>query len=129
MLKSESIDSALAPSPTGKLFGQPLLSLSPDGSIPRPVLAMLENLLHEGIWLKGIFRVNPKASAVRELREKLDSGETVDYSQVTAHVTASLLKEFLRKLPDCVLLSEKFNAWMSLLDETNESRKLSKAKQ
>lgn len=53
---------------------------------------MLQHLFHEGLYCKGLFRQTPKASTVRELRDRLDAGENVNFLVVSPYATASVLK-------------------------------------
>lgn len=39
---------------------------------------------------------------VRQVRERLDSALTVDFSDVPILAVGSILKEFLRSLPECL---------------------------
>ncbi len=36
----------------------------------------------------------------------------MDWSKISVFVTAALLKDFLRSLPDCLLQSDNYNSWM-----------------
>lgn len=75
---------------------------------------MLVQILKEGPSTVGIFRRSPNARAMRELREKLDQNEVVDFTECSVFVTAALLKDFLRSLPDCLLMCEHYNTWNQL---------------
>ena len=68
----------------------------------------LTNYLSETV---GIFRRGPNVRMMRDLRERLDDGEHVDWSEISVFVTAALLKDLLRSLPDCMLLCEDYTAW------------------
>ena len=57
---------------------------------------MLLQLLEDGPATVGIFRRSPNARAMRELRNKLDEGEEVDFKECSVFVTAALIKDFLR---------------------------------
>ena len=48
---------------------------------------------------------------MRDLRERLDEGENIDWGEISVFVTAALLKDLLRSLPDCLLLCEDYTAW------------------
>ena len=60
---------------------------------------MLNHIIKEGPTTVGIFRRSPNARAMRELREKLDNEEVVDFVECSVFVTAALLKDFLRYTP------------------------------
>lgn len=110
----------------------------------------MRHLLVDGLYCKGIFRQTPKASTVRELRERLDSGETIEFGKISPYVSASVLKvkslsfslrlsvhlnpsvvlqEFFRSLPDCLLSSDKFQTWLQLAELDDYPVKIAKTKQ
>ena len=37
--------------------------------------------------------------------------QTVDWCEISVFVTAALVKDFLRSLPDCLLQCDKYSAW------------------
>ena len=57
---------------------------------------VLLQLLEDGPTTVGIFRRSPNARAMRELRNKLDEDEIIDFKECSVFVTAALLKDFLR---------------------------------
>ena len=101
-------------SQVGRLFGRPLAELcGGDGrtELPPAVGSMLIQLHQKGPETVGIFRRGPNVRMMRDLRERLDEGEEVDWTEISVFVTAALLKDLLRSLPDCMLLSEDYSAW------------------
>jgi len=101
--------------PLGKLFGRSLEELcllqGDTVVLPHPVQRMLVQLDEKGPTTVGIFRRGPNVRAMRDLREKLDQGEDVLWEEISVFVTAALLKDFLRSLPDCVLQCELYSCW------------------
>lgn len=49
---------------------------------------------------EGLFRVNGNVRAVETLKQRLDGGEHVDLSDSDSCTVASLIKQFLRDLPE-----------------------------
>lgn len=49
---------------------------------------------------EGLFRVNGNVRAVGTLKQRLESGEHVDLSESDSCAVASLVKQFLRDLPE-----------------------------
>ena len=119
----------------GKLFGRKLEELfnplQDVVNMPQPIKKMLSELEEKGPNTLGIFRRGPNVRAMREVREQLDEfdpsaapvdGESgvdignsckqVDWSTISVFVTAALLKDFLRSLPDCLLQSDNYNSWI-----------------
>ncbi|XP_068200560.1 LOW QUALITY PROTEIN: uncharacterized protein [Palaemon carinicauda] len=115
--KGDSLDGGVN-NCTGVLYGRSLTKLvEPDNTLPKPVMDMLTQLFLKGPFTVGIFRKSANARLVRELREKLDSGDVegaVDLDNVQITVVAALLKEFLRSMPDCLLVSDLYEEWLEL---------------
>lgn len=89
---------------------------------------MLQQVFAKGPFTQGIFRKSANARLVRELRDKLDNGEEVAWEHVPVLVTAALLKDFLRSLPDPLLTSNLYPQWKSALDTPNTHHKLLRLK-
>lgn len=89
---------------------------------------MLQQLFSKGPFTQGIFRKSANARLVRELRDKLDSGEDVAWEHVPVMVTAALIKEFLRSLHDPLLCGALYPQWKSALDTPNAHHKLIRIK-
>uniref|UniRef100_A0A673NFW9 Rho-GAP domain-containing protein n=1 Tax=Sinocyclocheilus rhinocerous TaxID=307959 RepID=A0A673NFW9_9TELE len=88
-----------------KIFGVSLLELRGLGlvkdGVPVVVRSMVEYLEKHGLRLEGLFRVNGSVRTVDNLRQRFDGGEEVDLHQdADACAVASLLKKFLRDLPE-----------------------------
>ena len=90
---------------------------------------MLTQILKEGPTTVGIFRRSPNARAMRDLREKLDTAPTddastadpsVDFAECSVFVTAALIKDFLRSLPDCLLMCQHYHTWIELANAYSE---------
>ncbi|RZF48325.1 hypothetical protein LSTR_LSTR010288 [Laodelphax striatellus] len=116
---------SLSKDSTGCLFGQPLSRVCEGETLPRSVMMMLQQVLAKGPFTQGIFRKSANARLVRELREKLDQGEsTLAWEHIPVLVTAALLKDFLRSLPDPLLTSALYPHWKTALDNPNPHTKL-----
>uniref|UniRef100_A0A7E4WD79 Rho-GAP domain-containing protein n=1 Tax=Panagrellus redivivus TaxID=6233 RepID=A0A7E4WD79_PANRE len=111
---------ALSRSETKRLFGKEL-----EGSMPpQPVLTMIDHLMIHGVDVEGIMRKSPKQATVRLLKQQLDAGQVPDFHQYNVHVTASLLKEYLRSIPGQLLLSGNYHLWMEVCESETHDRKL-----
>jgi hypothetical protein len=88
---------------------------------------MLTHLYTDGATTDGVFRKPPKQSAVRQLRERLDRGERVSFTSgsmdITPLVSASLLKEFLRNIPNKLLVNDMYKEWMAVSQMVDASGK------
>ncbi|KAL3998655.1 RhoGAP domain family protein [Acanthocheilonema viteae] len=109
----------LSRSESRRFFGRPLEGSSP----PQPVLTMIDHLMLHGVDIEGLFRKSPKQSTVRMLRAQLDRGSVPDFYQFNPHVTAALLKEYLREIPGKLLLSGNFELWASAMEQTLDCQK------
>ncbi|XP_069987275.1 uncharacterized protein [Penaeus vannamei] len=127
--KGDSLDGSLN-SCTGVLYGQSLVKLvDSDNILPKPVMDMLSQLFLKGPFTVGIFRKSANARLVRELREKLDSGEADSAIELdTVHITAvaALLKDFLRSMPDCLLVADLYEEWLELAHIGNLRERISR---
>ena len=81
-----------------------------------PFQSMLLKIMSEGPTTVGIFRRSPNARAMRELRERLDNAEDVDFAECSVFVAAALLKDLLRSLPDCLLMCGHYAEWIQLAE-------------
>ncbi|KAM6971947.1 protein FAM13A-like [Aplochiton taeniatus] len=63
---------------------------------------MVEHLREHGMKQEGLFRVNGNVRAVETLKQRLESGEEVDFlsEAVDTCAVASLLKQYFRDLPE-----------------------------
>ncbi|XP_053633237.1 uncharacterized protein [Cherax quadricarinatus] len=115
--KGEPMDGNVT-SCTGALYGQSLVKLvEPENILPKPIMEMLSQLFLKGPFTVGIFRKSANARLVRELREKLDMNEadgTIDLDNVHITAVAALLKDFLRSMPDCLLVADLYEEWLEL---------------
>jgi hypothetical protein len=99
----------------GDIFGRSLHETSPNGhAVPDIVLDCLLYLLHNSLKVEGIFRISGDEDTVADLRRSYDEGKSHpsyrtirDDSPTTSHDLASLIKYYLRLLPE-PLFPKKF---------------------
>ncbi|XP_061454652.1 rho GTPase-activating protein 20-like isoform X2 [Rhineura floridana] len=113
-----------SPSSPRKLFGLSLASVCPDGSLPKPILDILQLLYHEGPSTRGIFRRSANAKICKELKEKLNTGDDVQVDGESVFVAAAVITDFLRNIPDSVLSSDMHSLWMEAMDKENQAHKI-----
>ncbi|KAK2532955.1 hypothetical protein Q9966_007832 [Columba livia] len=92
----------------------------------KDLLALLQE---HGPSTEGIFRLAAGERASRELREALDSGAPVQLESQPVHLLATILKEFLRKIPSKLLQNELYEDWMSALQKTSRQERLAGLKE
>lgn len=117
------------------IFGVPLLTAleknpSDDGiELPAIVRECLDYIEEHGMTCEGIYRMSGVKSTVQQLRAAYNRHEQVCLSEHGPQVVASLLKQFLRELPDPVLTSElgpKFEEAAAIKDETRRVETIQK---
>ncbi|XP_023823122.1 rho GTPase-activating protein 20-like isoform X1 [Salvelinus sp. IW2-2015] len=104
-----------SPTTPHKLFGLSLSSICHHGTLPRPIMDMLYLLYHEGPTTTGIFRRSANAKTCRELKERLNSGNSVQLEGESVFVAASVITDFLRNIPGSVLSTGLYEKWMEVM--------------
>ncbi|XP_060782477.1 protein FAM13A isoform X2 [Neoarius graeffei] len=118
--------SATAVDKTGpRVFGLSLMELRKLGlvkdGVPSALRNMVEYLRKHGLQQEGLFRVNASVLAVESLKQKLDRGDEVDLElEGDVCTVASLLKLYLRELPEGLVHSSIHNKLIQLHSESSE---------
>ncbi|XP_063911660.1 rho GTPase-activating protein 6-like isoform X3 [Zophobas morio] len=84
-----------------------------EASVPNILHACFRHIEQHGLRTLGIFRVSTSKKRIRQLREDFDCGKetTLDDDQCP-HDVATLLKEYLRDLPDPLLCRDLYQAFV-----------------
>ncbi|XP_038648652.1 protein FAM13A isoform X3 [Scyliorhinus canicula] len=111
--------SAQRPRGGGKVFGISLRDLQQQGQmvdgVPLVMQHMVGYLQEYGLEQEGLFRVNGNVKVVDQLRQRYDAGEKPDLVwEADVCSVASLLKLFLRELPDSLIISSLHSQFMQL---------------
>ncbi|XP_071598964.1 protein FAM13A isoform X9 [Heliangelus exortis] len=118
-----------------KVFGVSLLELQQQGlsknGIPIVVWNIVEYLTQHGMTQEGLFRVNGSMRMVEQLRLQYERGEEVELvKDGDVYSAASLLKLFLRELPDGIITSALHPRFIQLYQDTrNDMQKESNLKE
>ncbi|KAM6267258.1 protein FAM13A isoform 7-T7 [Spheniscus humboldti] len=118
-----------------KVFGVSLLELQQQGlsknGIPIVVWNIVEYLTQHGMTQEGLFRVNGSMKMVEQLRLQYERGEEVELvKDGDVYSAASLLKLFLRELPDGIITSALHPRFIQLYQDTrNDVQKESNLKE
>ncbi|XP_075277628.1 protein FAM13A isoform X2 [Opisthocomus hoazin] len=118
-----------------KVFGVSLLELQQQGlsknGIPIVVWNIVEYLTQHGMTQEGLFRVNGSMKMVEQLRLQYEHGEEVELvKDGDVYSAASLLKLFLRELPDGIITSALHPRFIQLYQDTrNDMQKESNLKE
>lgn len=90
--------------------------------VPHVVRLCCQHLKTHGLNSPGLFRITGSKARVTMLRPEFDSGLSVHLtSDHSVHDVASLLKEYLRDLPDPLLTHDLFQAFLAAaaMDDVN----------
>ncbi|XP_068024138.1 LOW QUALITY PROTEIN: rho GTPase-activating protein 24 [Melanerpes formicivorus] len=86
------------------------------GSRPAPMLVeqCVDFIRQRGLREEGLFRLPGQANLVKELQDAFDCGEKPAFDSTTdVHTVASLLKLYLRELPEPVVPYAKYEEFLS----------------
>nr|XP_968130.4 PREDICTED: uncharacterized protein LOC656511 [Tribolium castaneum] len=84
-----------------------------EASVPNILSECFRHLEQHGLHTLGIFRVSTSKKRIRQLREDFDCGkETSLDDDQCPHDVATLLKEYLRDLPDPLLCRDLYQAFV-----------------
>ncbi|KAJ9082512.1 hypothetical protein DSO57_1004074 [Entomophthora muscae] len=96
--------------PSGRVFKLPLSEATANSQLfevplPAVVLRCVEYLDNEGLNEVGLYRIPGSSSLVSRLKSHFDTGEDCDLVALSPdpHAVATLLKLFLRELPETIL--------------------------
>ncbi|XP_045483027.1 unconventional myosin-IXa-like isoform X2 [Harmonia axyridis] len=100
---------------SNRVFGVPLVNLiSEENKIP----VVIERLLHvielNGLYTEGIYRKSGVNSKIKELKTRMDEyPNEVEFEKYQVHVLASVLKSFLREMPEPLLTFECYENFIT----------------
>ncbi|XP_048952178.1 rho GTPase-activating protein 20-like [Canis lupus dingo] len=111
----------------GQLFGVSLTDICDKDNLPFPILDMLSFINWKGPFMEGIFRKSASIKSCRILKEKLNSGDTVNLDSESVLVVASVFKDYLRRIQGSILSSDLYDIWLGVIDEVTEEEKINAA--
>ncbi|CAL8095293.1 unnamed protein product [Orchesella dallaii] len=114
--------------PAGVTFGINLENCPPgelNPYIPRVIEYSIDLVERKGIEMVGLYRIPGNNASVAILTDRLNRGEDPnpekDARWLDVHVVASLIKSFLRRLPDPLLTNDRYAAFIQAADENEET--------
>lgn len=111
-----------------KVFGVPLGSLvTSECKIPVVLDRLITTIEMHGLYTEGIYRKSGVSSKVRELKAKMeDSHQTeVNFEDYQMHVLASVLKGFLREMPEPLLTFDCYEDFLRAASLTEQQDRIS----
>ncbi|ODN05315.1 Rho GTPase-activating protein 21, partial [Orchesella cincta] len=114
--------------PAGATFGINLENCPPgeiNPYVPRVIEYSIDLVEKKGIEMVGLYRIPGNNASVAILTDRLNRGEDPnpdkDSRWLDVHVVASLIKSFLRRLPDPLLTNDRYPAFIQAADENEET--------
>lgn len=114
-----------------KVFGVPLQELitREQTDIPIFIDKTIKYILKTSTQLEGVFRISAMKSSLKEITDRIDKGENVDYSDLPdPHIVPGLLKQFLRELPEPLLTFNLYPLFLKANSIDNEEGRLAEMK-
>uniref|UniRef100_A0A8C5BKU2 Myosin IXA n=1 Tax=Gadus morhua TaxID=8049 RepID=A0A8C5BKU2_GADMO len=106
---SKKFDPELSP----RQFGVEVSRLTNDErTVPLVVEKLINYIEMHGLYTEGIYRKSGSTNKIRELKQGLDIGKQYDY---TIHVIASVLKQWLRDLPNPLMTFELYDEFLRIM--------------
>ncbi|EGG20645.1 RhoGAP domain-containing protein [Cavenderia fasciculata] len=110
----------------GKVFGAALADLMavqkktiPQLKVPLFLHNGFRYIIQHGLEIEGIFRIAGTKERVKQLQMQLDKGDQIDFisAKVDPVDFADLIKIYFRELPDCLMQSEYYDAFIATLTQ------------
>jgi hypothetical protein len=76
--------------------------MGPNGEkgLPKFIQDCIQNLMENGLYVEGLFRRSPSSVMLKQVRAAYDRGNPINLAEYDIHISAVLLKLFLRELPE-----------------------------
>lgn len=92
-------------------------------SYPEEIQSLIEYLTNKGLKSDGIFRRSPNQESLSKIISEIDARNTVNYEDYDVYTLASVLKEFVRGLPETLIHPSSYtilqsNVNIQTMDET-----------
>ncbi|XP_076251183.1 unconventional myosin-IXb-like isoform X1 [Rhynchophorus ferrugineus] len=109
-----------------KIFGVPLITLvTEEHKIPVVIEKLIYTIELKGLYTEGIYRKSGVNSKIRELKTSMDENpENCEFEKYQVHVLASVLKCFLREMPEPLLTFEYYENFITAANLTNETDRI-----
>uniref|UniRef100_A0A1B6CWZ1 Unconventional myosin-IXb-like n=2 Tax=Clastoptera arizonana TaxID=38151 RepID=A0A1B6CWZ1_9HEMI len=116
-------DVVISGHPSHHVFGVPINQLdSRDGKVPLVMDRLITTVEMYGLYTEGIYRKSGVSSKVRELKVRMEEGnlDSVQFEKYQVHVLASVLKCFLREMPEPLLTFDCYDEFLRAANLTED---------
>ncbi|GFO38185.1 rho GTPase-activating protein 24 [Plakobranchus ocellatus] len=115
-----ALNRALFADKGGALFSQSLEEIlfyekQENRRIPYIITECIDYLYNHALEVEGIFRLPGRQSVIKDIISRFEKGHKVSFEQegTDVHAVASVLKAFLRDLPDSIIPCSQFQKFMN----------------
>ncbi|XP_065224768.1 unconventional myosin-IXAa-like isoform X2 [Planococcus citri] len=108
---------------SNNVFGVPLhLLATSNGKVPLVVERLITTIEMYGLYTEGIYRKSGLTSKVRELKNLIEQSniDNVRFEEYQVHVLSSVLKTFLREMPEPLLTFECYDDFIRAASLTED---------
>ncbi|XP_060525524.1 unconventional myosin-IXa-like isoform X2 [Cylas formicarius] len=114
------------PGDSKRVFGVALVTLvTEEHKIPFVVERLMYTIELRGLYIEGIYRKSGVSSKIKELKTEMDENpENCDFEKYQVHVLASVLKSFLREMPEPLLTFEYYDNFITAANLDNETDRI-----
>nr|XP_051690342.1 uncharacterized protein LOC103352527 isoform X3 [Oryctolagus cuniculus] len=99
-----------------------LMALSRKEKLTSPLSDLLYLIIDKGPQAEEIFRKPGSVASYSALKQKISSRGTVDWSNESALVAATVLQDFLRSLPGTIFSAKLYDQWLDVLEKEDENK-------
>eukprot|EP01113_Clastostelium_recurvatum_P049941 TRINITY_DN933_c0_g1_i1.p1 TRINITY_DN933_c0_g1~~TRINITY_DN933_c0_g1_i1.p1 ORF type:complete len:1121 (-),score=413.89 TRINITY_DN933_c0_g1_i1:102-3464(-) len=85
--------------------------------IPPFMAQMLQHIEKKGLDTEGLFRISGSVLRVRESRDLLNQGATLDWDEMDVHTVVGVMQLWFRELVDPLLTNDLFSSWIASCTE------------
>eukprot|EP00761_Pharyngomonas_kirbyi_P012717 gb/GECH01012744.1/.p1 GENE.gb/GECH01012744.1/~~gb/GECH01012744.1/.p1 ORF type:complete len:482 (+),score=118.68 gb/GECH01012744.1/:1-1446(+) len=92
-------------------------------AIPRICDILISHIEYYGLEEEGLFRIPGGDAKVNKMTQEIDVGEKIELERNDIHVATTLLKKFLRELPEPLLTSDLYDSWLETSEIENRKER------
>eukprot|EP00056_Hartaetosiga_gracilis_P008750 m.125893 g.125893 ORF g.125893 m.125893 type:complete len:453 (-) comp12986_c0_seq3:1771-3129(-) len=91
-----------------------------NGAVPYVIEACVKRIKQDGLDVVGIFRLPGSHAEVKELKQAFSQARLPPIHEADVHSVASLLKEYLRQLPEPLLTYGLYDSFMDITQDMKQ---------